>query len=76
MLDNSFELRFNMKKRILVVVGTRPNFIKITQFRRVAEKYSDELELRILHTGQHYDAKMSDVFFQQFEIEKSNLLKE
>lgn len=69
MLDNSFELRFNMKKRILVVVGTRPNFIKITQFRRVAEKYSDELELRILHTGQHYDAKMSDVFFQQFEIE-------
>lgn len=68
-IENKFEERKGMKKRILVVVGTRPNFIKITQFRKVAEKYKDELELKILHTGQHYDAKMSDVFFQQFEIQ-------
>tara|TARA_B110000879_G_scaffold38752_1_gene54174 strand:+ start:1902 stop:2999 length:1098 start_codon:yes stop_codon:yes gene_type:complete len=57
-----------MKKRILIVVGTRPNFVKITQFKKVAEKYSD-LDLRIVHTGQHFDAKMSDIFLKQFKIE-------
>ncbi len=56
------------KKNILVVVGTRPNFIKVTQFKRVAEQYP-ELDIKIVHTGQHYDAKMADVFFQQFKLE-------
>ena len=57
-----------MKKRIILVVGTRPNFVKITQFKRVANKYS-ELELKIVHTGQHYDEKMSNIFLKQFNIE-------
>ena len=56
-----------MKNKILIVVGTRPNFVKITQFKRVARKYKD-LDLRIVHTGQHYDEKMSDVFLNQFKI--------
>ncbi|WP_139959404.1 non-hydrolyzing UDP-N-acetylglucosamine 2-epimerase [Flavicella sediminum] len=56
-----------MKKKILIVVGTRPNFVKITQFKKVAEKYSN-LDLRIVHTGQHFDTKMSDVFLEQFKI--------
>jgi len=56
-------------KKILIVVGTRPNFVKITQFKRIiAEKYKNELEAVILHTGQHYDNNMSDVFFQQFGL--------
>lgn len=55
-------------KRILTVIGTRPNFIKVTQFRRVAAKYP-ELEVKLVHTGQHYDGKMADVFFQQFGLE-------
>ncbi len=54
-------------KRILVVIGTRPNFIKVTQFRKVASKFPD-LELKIVHTGQHYDGKMADVFFEQFNL--------
>lgn len=56
-----------MKKRILIVVGTRPNFVKITQFKKIAAQY-DDLDLRIVHTGQHHDEKMSDVFLQQFQI--------
>lgn len=56
-------------KRILVSIGTRPNFIKITQFRKVAAKYADQIELRILHTGQHFDNKMSKVFFEQFDMQ-------
>ncbi len=55
-------------KRILTVVGTRPNFIKVTQFRKVAQHFP-QLELKIVHTGQHYDGKMADVFFQQFGLQ-------
>lgn len=57
-----------MKKKILIVVGTRPNFVKITQFKKVADKYKN-LELKIVHTGQHYDDKMSTIFLKQFGIE-------
>lgn len=50
-----------------IVVGTRPNFIKVTQFKRVAQKF-DNLEVKIVHTGQHYDSKMASVFFDQFGL--------
>jgi len=56
-----------MQKRVLIVVGTRPNFIKVTQFKRVISEFK-ELEVKIVHTGQHYDAKMADVFFEQFNL--------
>ena len=56
-----------MVKKILIVVGTRPNFIKVTQFKRVAENYK-EIDIKIVHTGQHYDSKMADIFFEQFEL--------
>jgi len=56
-----------MKGKILIVIGTRPNFIKVTQFKERARAYSN-LEIKIVHTGQHYDAKMADVFFEQFEL--------
>jgi UDP-N-acetylglucosamine 2-epimerase (non-hydrolysing) len=54
-------------KKVLIVVGTRPNFIKVTQFRKAAREYPF-LEIRIVHTGQHYDNKMADVFFEQFKL--------
>jgi UDP-N-acetylglucosamine 2-epimerase (non-hydrolysing) len=63
-----------MKKKILIVVGTRPNFVKITQFKKVAKKYK-ELEIKIVHTGQHYDKKMSAIFLEQFHIEVDYFLE-
>jgi len=57
-----------MKRKLLVVVGTRPNFIKVTQFRKVANSYSHLFDLKIVHTGQHFDSKMSSVFFEQFNL--------
>jgi len=63
-----------MKNKILIVVGTRPNFVKITQFKRVVNKYP-ELELKIVHTGQHYDEGMSNVFLKQFNIEVDYFLE-
>lgn len=56
-------------KNILIVVGTRPNFIKVTQFKKVAEhEFPGTFNIKIVHTGQHYDDKMADVFFKQFNL--------
>lgn len=57
-----------MQKKVLTVVGTRPNFIKITQFEKEFAKYPEEFEFRLLHTGQHYDKAMSSVFFEQLKL--------
>ena len=56
-----------MKKNILVIIGTRPNFIKVTRFKEVANNYAG-INLKVVHTGQHYDATMADVFFKQFNL--------
>lgn len=55
-------------KRILIVVGTRPNFIKVTQFKKVNEQLGSPFDIKLVHTGQHYDDKMADVFFRQFDL--------
>src|ERR1700722_4087161 len=55
-------------KKILVVVGTRPNFIKVTQFPSVIKKHPG-LDCKIVHTGQHFDKNMSLVFFEQFGLQ-------
>jgi UDP-N-acetylglucosamine 2-epimerase (non-hydrolysing) len=54
-------------KKVLVCVGTRPNFIKITQLEKAFRAFPD-IEYRLLHTGQHFDANMSGVFFQELGI--------
>ncbi|MBV8905026.1 MAG: UDP-N-acetylglucosamine 2-epimerase, partial [Acidobacteriia bacterium] len=48
---------------ILHVVGARPNFMKAAPVLRAIEQLG--MRQTLVHTGQHYDAKMSDVFFQQ-----------
>lgn len=60
-------------KKVLVVVGTRPNLIKITKFKACFDKYP-ELDLKILHAGQHYDYKMSEIFFEQLGIPKPDCI--
>lgn len=58
--------------KILICVGTRPNFIKITQFKKVAARMPG-MEILILHTGQHYDHNMSSVFFEELELDKPDI---
>ena len=55
-------------KKLLVVVGTRPNFIKVTRFKQVAAARGG-FDVQLVHTGQHFDDRMSTVFFQQFGLE-------
>jgi UDP-N-acetylglucosamine 2-epimerase (non-hydrolysing) len=54
--------------KIYILIGTRPNFIKVTQFKKVASQFYPDMEIKVIHTGQHYDEKMADVFFQQFDL--------
>ncbi|MEO8066913.1 MAG: UDP-N-acetylglucosamine 2-epimerase (non-hydrolyzing) [Flavobacteriales bacterium] len=54
-------------KKLLIVVGTRPNFIKVTRFKKVAAERGG-IDVRIVHTGQHFSANMADVFFEQFGL--------
>ena len=53
-----------MKKKVLTCVGTRPNLIKITQFSRWFAQ-QPHIEHKLLHTGQHFDYNMNDVFFEE-----------
>ena len=52
---------------ILHVVGARPNFMKAAPVLRALRTYP-EVRQTLVHTGQHYDAAMSDVFFQQLDM--------
>ena len=56
------------RKKILSVVGTRPNFMKIGPIQAELAAQPDEFEPVLVHTGQHYDAAMSDIFFEELGI--------
>lgn len=56
-------------KRIVSVVGARPNFMKIASLERELTRYRS-LDHMTVHTGQHYDKEMSEVFFKQLGISK------
>lgn len=60
--------------KLLVVIGTRPNFIKVTRFREVM-KAAGMGEMTLVHTGQHYDRAMSGVFFEQFGLQPDHVLQ-
>jgi UDP-GlcNAc3NAcA epimerase len=57
--------------KILTILGARPQFIKAGSLSRAIAKHS-EIEEIIVHTGQHYDSNMSDVFFEEMNIPKPN----
>src|SRR6266849_6437172 len=53
--------------KIVMVAGARPNFIKIAPLMREL-RARPGLEVQLVHTGQHYDARMSQLFFDELEI--------
>jgi len=55
--------------KIITIVGARPQFIKAAAISRViSSEYSGKIQELIIHTGQHYDHNMSDIFFEELEI--------
>jgi len=57
-------------KNIVAVVGVRPNFMKIAPFISEIAKYPEDFKAKLVHTGQHYDYKMSKVFFEDLDLLK------
>jgi UDP-GlcNAc3NAcA epimerase len=59
--------------KILTVIGARPQIIKASALdRAIKNTYSKDIQEVILHTGQHYDATMSEVFFNEMGITRPN----
>lgn len=58
-----------MTLHLHTILGARPQFIKAGALSRTLKKYPDIRET-LIHTGQHFDATMSDVFFQELDIPK------
>jgi len=55
--------------KIITVIGARPQFIKAASISRIIkENYPNQIEEKILHTGQHYDSNMSEIFFKELKI--------
>jgi UDP-N-acetylglucosamine 2-epimerase (non-hydrolysing) len=54
--------------RIINVVGARPNLPKIAPLMREMQRHPDKVEPILVHTGQHYDDSLSDIFFRQMGI--------
>ena len=55
--------------KILTIIGARPQFVKAAALSREIKKHVQFQEV-IVHTGQHFDANMSDIFFEEMEIPK------
>lgn len=51
-----------------IIAGARPNFMKIAPLIRELDKVAEKIQYRLIHTGQHYDQKMSGSFFEQLGI--------
>jgi len=60
--------------KIFLVGGTRPNFIKIAPLARACDKFG--VEYKVIHTGQHYDFNLTDVFFNELEIREPDYFLE
>ncbi len=54
------------------VVGARPNFMKMAPLLRALEK-NDDVRTVLIHTGQHYDSQLSDVFFEDLEMRRPDI---
>ncbi|MCK4956990.1 MAG: UDP-N-acetylglucosamine 2-epimerase (non-hydrolyzing) [Candidatus Cloacimonetes bacterium] len=55
-------------KKVHLIVGARPNFMKMAPLYKEFKKYPDEFEVKLIHTGQHYDERMSKFFFNDLQM--------
>src|SRR6185295_7127298 len=54
--------------KVLIVAGARPNFMKIAPIVAAMKRRANDFQPIIVHTGQHYDAAMSDAFFRDLDL--------
>ena len=61
------EMESGVNKKLIHVVGARPNFMKVAPVMTALAQF-EGIAQKLVHTGQHYDSKMSDIFFTQLGI--------
>ena len=54
--------------KVINVVGARPNFMKVAPIVAAMKQRPAKFQPLVVHTGQHYDAQMSDSFFRDLEL--------
>ena len=59
-----------MRKKITLVVGARPNFMKAAPLIKKLHENKTDFETILIQTGQHYDKKLSELFFEQLQMPK------
>src|SRR5688572_8018540 len=62
------QTQFAAMLKIMHIVGARPNFPKVAPIMAEMAKQPERFEQLLVHTGQHYDYNMSQVFFEQLEM--------
>jgi len=59
--------------KVINIVGARPNFMKMAPIIEAMNRYPDRIQHQLVHTGQHYDEKMSRTFFQDLGMPKPDI---
>ncbi|MEW6411106.1 MAG: UDP-N-acetylglucosamine 2-epimerase (non-hydrolyzing) [Candidatus Zixiibacteriota bacterium] len=59
--------------RLVLIVGARPNFMKSAPLLAQLKKYPDKFETVLIHTGQHYDHNLSQLFFEQLKMSQPDV---
>ncbi len=59
--------------KVINIVGARPNFMKMAPIIEAMNRYPDQIEHLLVHTGQHYDEKMSKSFFNDLGMSKPDM---
>ena len=71
-LINDLQVEELIMNKICVVAGARPNFMKVAPIIKELDSISS-IRTLVVHTGQHYDKNMSDLFFQDLEIRRPDI---
>ena len=58
-----------MKTKVMTIVGTRPEIIKLSRIIYQLDKFTDHI---LVHTGQNYDFELNEIFFNDLGIRKPN----
>jgi UDP-N-acetylglucosamine 2-epimerase (non-hydrolysing) len=65
--------RHKPKIKIISVVGARPNFMKMSPLVKAFKERAEQCVHTLVHTGQHYDHIMSDIFFEQLQMARPDI---
>ena len=66
-------MKTNNKIKVHLIVGARPNFMKMDPLQKEFLKHKDIFDIKLIHTGQHYDEKMSKLFFDDLEMSEPDV---